>query len=335
MQEDSQRWVVLKFGGTSVSSAANWHNIAGVVRARIAASLRPVIVHSALSGITDRLELLLSAAASGKRSEALEQIDARHRDLAQALAIVPSPLFERFMQELRQMSDSAAHSREVSDGLRARIMAMGELLATALGATFLNAQGIGTAWADARQVLRADARPGATLKSSLLSATCDFAPDAPLQQQWRSLDQVVITQGFIAANHAGETVLLGRGGSDTSGSYFAAKLSAARLEIWTDVPGMFSANPRSVPTARLLRALHYDEAQEIASNGAKVLHPRCVLPVRQYGIPLHVYATQAPGLEGTIVSANAAGSAAQVKAIAIKKGITLVSMESQIGRAHV
>jgi diaminopimelate decarboxylase/aspartate kinase len=94
------------------------------------------------------------------------------------------------------------------------------------------------------------------------------------------------------------------------------------------VPGLFSANPRSVPTARLLRQLHYDEAQEIASNGAKVLHPRCVLPVRQYKIPLHVYATQAPGLEGTVVSENVADSAAQVKAIAIKKGITLVSMES-------
>jgi diaminopimelate decarboxylase/aspartate kinase len=241
---------------------------------------------------------------------------------------VPGLLFEGFMEDLRRMADAAARTREVSDGLRARVMAMGELLATALGAAFLNAQGIGTAWVDARQVLRADTRPGATLKSSLLSATCDFAPDEPLQQQWRALDQVVITQGFIAANAAGETVLLGRGGSDTSGAYFAAKLSAARLEIWTDVPGMFSANPRSVPTARLLRALHYDEAQEIASNGAKVLHPRCVLPVRQYGIPLHVYATQAPGLEGTIVSTNVAGSAAQVKAIAIKKGITLVSMES-------
>jgi diaminopimelate decarboxylase/aspartate kinase len=326
--EDNRTWVVLKFGGTSVSSVANWHNIAGIVRARIAASFRPVIVHSALSGITDRLESLLAAAASGTHSPVLEQIDAGHRDLARALGVAPGLLFEGFMEDLRRMADAAARTREVSDGLRARVMAMGELLATTLGAAFLSAQGIGTAWVDARQVLRADTRPGATLKSSLLSATCDFAPDAPLQQQWRALDQVVITQGFIAANAAGETVLLGRGGSDTSGAYFAAKLSAARLEIWTDVPGMFSANPRSVPTARLLRALHYDEAQEIASNGAKVLHPRCVLPVRQYGIPLHVYATQAPGLEGTIVSTNVAGSAAQVKAIAIKKGITLVSMES-------
>jgi bifunctional diaminopimelate decarboxylase / aspartate kinase len=326
--EDNRTWVVLKFGGTSVSSVANWHNIADIVRTRIAASFRPVVVHSALSGITDRLESLLAAAASGTHAPVLEQIDAKHRDLARALGIVPSSLFEGFMEELRHMADAAARSREVSDGLRARVMAMGELLATTLGASFLNAQGIGTAWADARQVLRADTRPGATLKSSVLSATCDFTPDAPLQQQWRALDQVVITQGFIAANEAGETVLLGRGGSDTSGAYFAAKLSAARLEIWTDVPGMFSANPRSVPTARLLRELHYDEAQEIASNGAKVLHPRCVLPVRQYGIPLHVYATQAPGLKGTVVSANVAGSAAQVKAIAIKKGITLVSMES-------
>lgn len=328
MLENSQAWVVLKFGGTSVSSAANWHNIAGVVRARIAASLRPVIVHSALSGITDRLESLLAAAVTGTHSSVLEQIDSRHRDLAKALGVVPSAQFERFMQELRQMADLALSGRQVNDGLRARVMAMGELLATTLGATFLNAQGIDTAWADARQVLRADTRPSASLKSSLLSATCYFSPDAGLQAQWRDLGQVVITQGFIAANDAGETVLLGRGGSDTSGSYFAAKLQAARLEIWTDVPGMFSANPRFVPTARLLRALHYDEAQEIASNGAKVLHPRCVLPVRQYKIPLHVYATQAPGLEGTIVSANVADSAAQVKAIAIKKGITLVSMES-------
>jgi diaminopimelate decarboxylase/aspartate kinase len=326
--ESDQAWVVLKFGGTSVSSAQNWRNIADVIRARMAAHLRPVIVHSALSGITDRLESLLAAAVAGTHGGELERIDIQHRSLARSLGIEPSLLFEGFTAELRQMADTVAGRREVSDGIRARIMAMGELLATTLGATYLNAQGIATAWADARQVLRADARPGATLKSSMLSATCNFAPDERLQAHWRSLDRVMITQGFIAADDAGNTVLLGRGGSDTSGAYFAAKLSAARLEIWTDVPGMFSANPRAVPTARLLRALHYDEAQEIASNGAKVLHPRCVLPVRQYKIPLHVYATQAPGLEGTVISANVADSAAQVKAIAIKKGITLVSMDS-------
>ncbi|MEP6547386.1 MAG: bifunctional aspartate kinase/diaminopimelate decarboxylase [Gammaproteobacteria bacterium] len=328
MLKNTQAWVVLKFGGSSVSSAANWHNIAAVVRARIDTSFRPLIVHSALSGITDRLESLPGAASAGTHAEVLEQIETRHRDLARDLKIVPNPRFESFMQELRDAAELLARGDTLSDGLRARILSMGELLATTLGAAFLNAQGIDTAWADARRALRADSRPGATRKSSLLSATCDFSPDLALQTQWQALNQVVITQGFIAANDAGDTVLLGRGGSDTSGAYFAAKLSAARLEIWTDVPGLFSANPRAVPTARLLRALHYDEAQEIASNGAKVLHPRCILPVRQYKIPLHVYATQAPGLEGTIVSANVADSAAQLKAIAIKKGITLVSMES-------
>jgi bifunctional diaminopimelate decarboxylase / aspartate kinase len=318
--------VVLKFGGTSVSTLPNWHNIADILRARIAASFRPVVVHSALSGITDRLESLL-AAAEANRTAILDDIEATHRKLAQSLGFKPSGQFEEFTRELRQMVRHVAEGR-IDDALRARVMAMGELLATSLGTTFLNAQGIATVWADARRVLRADDRHGSTRKDRMLSATCDFAPDAKLQAEWQALNQVVITQGFIAANEAGETVLLGRGGSDTSGAYFAAKLAAFRLEIWTDVPGLFSANPRAVPTARLLRQLHYDEAQEIASNGAKVLHPRCVLPLRQYKIPLHVYATQAPDLEGTVISAHVADSAAQVKAIAIRKGITLVSMES-------
>jgi bifunctional diaminopimelate decarboxylase / aspartate kinase len=326
--DTGDRWVVLKFGGTSVSSATNWQNIARVLRDRIAEGLRPVIVHSALSGITDRLESLLAAALSGQHTATLERIEAAHRDLAAQLAIAPGDVFESSLEHLKQLAAAIARSRAVDDRLRARVMAMGELLATALGAAFLNSQGIETTWVDARGVLHADEHQGANVKASLLSATCDFAPDSTLQATWRTLDRVIITQGFIASNAAGDTVLLGRGGSDTSGAYFAAKLAAVRLEVWTDVPGMFSANPRTIPTARLLRALHYDEAQEIASNGAKVLHPRCVLPVRQYKIPLHVYATQAPGLEGTVICANVADSAAQVKAIAIKKGITLVSMDS-------
>jgi diaminopimelate decarboxylase/aspartate kinase len=320
--------VVLKFGGTSVSSPGNWHNIAAILRTRIDAGFRPVVVHSALSGITDRLESLIAAATEGRHVQILTAIESTHRDLAAQLRLSLPGDFERFLGELRQMAGQAAQQRAVGDALRARILASGELLATTLGAAFLNAQGIATTWVDARRVLRAEDRTGATQKAGLLSATCDFSPDVKLQADWRALDHVVITQGFIAANAAGETVLLGRGGSDTSGAYFAAKLCAARLEIWTDVPGMFSANPRAVPSARLLRQLHYDEAQEIASNGAKVLHPRCILPLRQGGIPLHVYATQAPQMEGTVVCAEAADSAAQVKAIAIKKGITLVSMES-------
>jgi len=274
--DSSRGWVVLKFGGTSVSSAANWHNILGVLRERIATGLHPVVVHSALSGVTDRLESLLTAALTGAQAPLLERIDTVHRELARSLGIVPGASFENFMADLARMAAEVAASREISPRMRARVMAMGELLATSLGASFLNAHGTKAVWVDAREVLRALPRHGAE-QAGLLSATCDFAPDAALQERWRALDQVVITQGFIASNSAGDTVLLGRGGSDTSAAYFAAKLAAVRLEIWTDVPGLFSANPRAVPTARLLRALHYDEAQEIASNGAKVLHPRCLL----------------------------------------------------------
>jgi bifunctional diaminopimelate decarboxylase / aspartate kinase len=319
---------VLKFGGTSVSSADNWRNIAQVLKQRTAAGFHPVVVHSALSGITDRLDSLLAASLTGSQQPILDGIERAHRNLAAQLRITPNSQFEKFLNELRNLVGVLAEHRRIDDAARARVMAMGELLATTLGVEFLNAQGIDTVWIDARGALHADERLNATHKASLLSATCDFAPDLELQANWRSLARIIITQGFIASNSSGETVLLGRGGSDTSAAYFAAKLSASRLEIWTDVPGLFSANPRAVPTARLLRELHYDEAQEIASNGAKVLHPRCILPVRQYKIPLHVYATQAPGLEGTVITANVADSAAQVKAIAIKKGITLVSMES-------
>jgi diaminopimelate decarboxylase/aspartate kinase len=139
---------------------------------------------------------------------------------------------------------------------------------------------------------------------------------------------VVITQGFIARDSEGNTCLLGRGGSDTSAAYLGAKLRAKQIEIWTDVPGMFSANPRATPSARLIRALHYDEAQEIATSGAKVLHPRCLLPARQYQIPLYVYATQTPDLEGTLITGEAVQGAGQVKAICNRKGITLISLDS-------
>ena len=243
-------------------------------------------------------------------------------------ASAPGADLERHFAELRQIAAGIELVGEVSDRVRARLLAMGELMATLLGAEFLRAQGLEVTWVDARTVLRADLRRPASTRSGILSATCNFDPDPELQRRFWPAAPGEHHAGIHRQRREGNTVLLGRGGSDTSGAYFAAKLQAQRLEIWTDVPGMFSANPRQIPTARLLKALHYDEAQEIASNGAKVLHPRCILPVRQYGIPLYIYATQTPELEGTVISAAPGEGAAQVKAIAIKKGITLISMES-------
>jgi diaminopimelate decarboxylase/aspartate kinase len=318
--------MVLKFGGSSVSALTNWTNIARIVAARRELGARLLIVHSAITGITDCLERLLDAALLHAHEEELRAIEERHRRLAAELGVPLGKEIEQQLAEVREIAAGVALVRDVSERTRARVMAAGELMATRLGAQYLRSRGLPAVWLDARTMLHAERQAGA-VKTSMLSAVCAFAPDAALAQRLAPFP-LVVTQGFIASNEEGDTVLLGRGGSDTSAAYLAAKLRAQRLEIWTDVPGMFSADPRSTPTARLLRALHYDEAQEIATSGAKVLHPRCILPARQYRIPLHVYATQAPDLEGTVLGPEGAEGAAQVKAVCTKKGLTLISLES-------
>lgn len=321
-------WVVLKFGGTSVSSRVNWHNIVDIVRQRLARGQRVLLVHSAVSGITDRLEKLLAAAAAGSFAAELAAIEQRHRELAAELGVGWSAALERQFDELHAIAETLALVSDISDRIRARVLAAGELIATEIGSRLLQSQGIDASWLDARSLLRATQRAGATERASVLSATCEFAPEPALRSRLNSLTAVVVTQGFIASDADGNTVLLGRGGSDTSAAYMAAKVSAVALEIWTDVPGLFSANPRGTPEARQLLKLTYDEAQEIATAGAKVLHPRCILPARQYRIPLYVFATQAPELGGSLITTEPGTDAAQVKAVCIKKGITLVSLDS-------
>ena len=320
-------WVVVKFGGTSVSTLANWKNIALIVKRRVAAGNRVLVVHSAVTKITDMLEKLLVAAEAGKPEEPLKAIEDRHRQLTTELGLDVSPQLQGYFDELRQMANGIALVRELSDRTRARVMANGELMATEIGSRFLRQQGVDVSWMDARDMLAAEDR-GASAKASVLSATCSFAPDAALEKKLNAATAVVITQGFIARDSEGNTCLLGRGGSDTSASYLGAKIRARAIEIWTDVPGMFSANPRATPSARLIRRAHYDEAQEIATSGAKVLHPRCLLPARQYQIPLYVYATQTPDLEGTLITGDVGDGSAQVKAVANRKGITLISLDS-------
>jgi diaminopimelate decarboxylase/aspartate kinase len=327
-ERNGARWIVLKFGGTSVSSKPNWNNIAEITRRRLAEGAQVFIVHSAVSGITDRLEKLLVASLKGEHEAALAAIEARHLQLCDELGIGRSAQLDGYFTELAQIAQGIHLTHELSDRTRAMVMSTGELMSTEIGSRYLRQLGIDVAWWDAREGLKAEERHHASEKGNWLSATCDFTPNAALSARLAALSPVVITQGFIASDARGDTVLLGRGGSDTSGAYFAAILAALRLEIWTDVPGMFSANPRSTPAARLLRELHYDEAQEIASSGAKVLHPRCVMPVRTHRIPLYVYATQVPDLEGTHIAATTADSSAKVKAVCVKKGITLVSLDS-------
>jgi bifunctional diaminopimelate decarboxylase / aspartate kinase len=322
-------WVVLKFGGTSVATAERWRTIAGLVERRIAEGLRPLVVCSALAGVSNRLESMLELAVAGGHEEALEEIRRRHLELGGELGLPAADLLAPELEELSRLALAAALLRDAGPPLKARVMALGELLSTRLGAAFLNAQGIPTAWLDARTALVCRDEPHARAARAYLSASCTAERDPELAARLTALPAAaVLTQGFIAGNASGETVLLGRGGSDTSAAYFAAKLGAARCEIWTDVPGMFTANPALLPSARLLRALGYDEAQEIATTGAKVLHPRSIPPLARHRIPLHVLATDRPEAPGTIISAAGSDGDPQIKAISSRRGLTLISMET-------
>jgi len=213
----------------------NWHNIAQVLRTRIAEGFRPVVVHSALSGITDRLESLLATAMTGTHAPVLEHIDAAHRELAERLSIVPNPQFEAFMRELRDMAASLAERRKIDDAMRARVMAMGELLSTTLGAEFVNAQGISTAgWTRAGCCV-----PMTAIMRPTRPACCRRPvtfPRLEIASRLACAQSSGAHPRFHRGKCGGDTVLLGRGGSDTSSAYVAAKLQAARLEIWTDVP---------------------------------------------------------------------------------------------------
>lgn len=325
---DLREWVVLKFGGTSVASRAAWETIAGVVRGRLEEGLRPVVVCSALAGVSDALDALLEAAVRGEGRRALPAIAARHEALARELGVEASLVSDR-LAELERLVEGISLVGEASPRLRARVLAAGELMATRLGAAFLAAEGLEPVWLDVREVLRARAEPGANERRAILAASCDDDPEGEVSARLRALGgRVVVTQGFIARGEGGETVLLGRGGSDASAAYLAAKLGARRCEIWTSVPGIFTASPAEVPTARLLDRLDYDEAQEIASCGAKVLHPRCIPPCRKAGIPIHVRSTDEPEAPGTVVARLDSPAEAGVKAIARRSGVLLVSMDT-------
>lgn len=302
--------------------------IARVVRERLDEGLRPLVVHSAVAGVSNQLSAILESAPDGGGEDLVDAVIDRHRALARELGVDADALLEAHFRELKSLVEGMRLVHEASPAVHARTMALGELMATTLGAAHLRSLGLDVHWLDAREALRAEEVQGRSERAGFLSATCGFRPDSALQARLDDLEDVVLTQGFIARDARGDTVLLGRGGSDTSAAYLAARLEAARCEIWTDVPGMFSADPRIVPGARLLKALRYEEAQEIASTGGSVLHPRSISPLRHSAIPLWVKDTARPDAPGTVITAEAGDDAPRVKALSRRRGITLVSMET-------
>lgn len=325
---EQKPWIILKFGGTSVSSLNNWKHIADVISERMEEGFRICVVHSALSGISNKLQEVIQRAPADRHKALVEEIKQNHYLLAGELELDADALLGEYFTEMDQLVKGIALVEEASYRVQAKLMALGELMATTLGAAYLSANGLASSWLDARRLLKSVPQQNASEKSLVLSAVCDYSVDDNLEDELSGRRDLVITQGFIASDAGGKTVLLGRGGSDVSAAYLAAKLQAGALEIWTDVPGMFTANPHVVPSARLLKQLSYEEAQEIATNGAKVLHPRCIMPARKHNIPIHIKCTEKPDLEGTVISSAASEDAALVKAIALRSDIILVSMES-------
>lgn len=315
-------WIVLKFGGTSVSSRARWDNI-GRIAAERAGQSRVLVVVSALSGVTNALQAVADGAVDA--AAGLEALVERHAAFCTELGLAPSDVLAGRIAALRGL---AADPRARDLAWQAEVLAQGELLSSTLGAAYLRAQDMDFGWCDARDWLDAVALPNQNAWSLRLSVTCERAPQAGWRARFDAQPpRLLLTQGFIARHGDGGTAILGRGGSDTSAAYFGALLGAQRVEIWTDVPGMFSANPREVPDARLLARLDYAEAQEIATTGAKVLHPRSIGPCREAGVPMAILDTGRPELPGTRIDTSAA-TVPGVKAISTRRGIVLVSMES-------
>ena len=318
-------WIVLKFGGTSVSQRHRWDTI-GRIAARRAREedARVLVVVSALSGVTNALQAIADGAEPRAGMAALAD---RHRAFAAELGLDPEASLGTRLAALHALADDPRAADRPLDW-QAEVLAQGELLSSTLGAAYLCAQGLDFGWCDARDWLHALALPNQNDWTARLCVSCRHEGDPGSRARFDAQPpRLLLTQGFIARHGDGGTAVLGRGGSDTSAAYFGAMLGARRVEIWTDVPGMFSANPREVPDARLLARLDYAEAQEIATTGAKVLHPRSIGPCRDAGVPMRILDTERPDLPGTRIDAEAA-TVPGVKAISRRNGIVLVSMES-------
>ncbi|MFW5816467.1 MAG: bifunctional aspartate kinase/diaminopimelate decarboxylase, partial [Wenzhouxiangella sp.] len=322
--DDAGGWRVMKFGGSAVARPEHWPHIVERATTALAEGVHLVVVVSALRGITDLLQAQTQPDTAQPTDAVMHQVESRHQALAEALAVTDTGLTDQLatLRALLEHPDLRAQP-----AVQAKLLAQGEELSSRLAVAVLANQGIDCHWLDARAVLHCPGVPGRASASEVLSAHCSAEPDRDLQAQLAARGRCHVMPGFLAANGRGETVLLGRGGSDTSASCAAAVLEADRVEIHSDVPGLFSADPRRIPSARLLKLVSYREAQELAAMGAKALHPRSLIPVTRYRIPLWLGQVDRPDISGTRITAEARDHGAQVKAIVQRKGMTLIALE--------
>jgi aspartokinase/homoserine dehydrogenase 1 len=319
---------VLKFGGTSVANAENIAHVIKIVQQAINKNTNTVVVLSALGGITDVLLQAAALACDGNDiyKEKLYLIEQRH--LATVKDLIPldqqSSVLSMVKKNCNQIEDICNGIfllKELSSRTKDSIISYGELLSSLIFSARLKSLGINNTWKDSRELIVTDSFFGA--------ANVDFtSTNKKIQNFFYSVDtKLCILPGFIAADANGTTTTLGRGGSDYTAAIVAAAVSASVVEIWTDVSGMMTADPRLVGNAKNIQQISYQEAMELSHFGAKVIYPPTIQPLMSKRIPVKIKNTFAPEDEGTLIENDAQKNSSTIRGISSINNLALLSLE--------
>ncbi len=323
--------VVMKFGGTSVQDAAAMERSAAIVAGRLAQGKSPVVVVSAMAKVTDQLLRAAEAAAQGDRTGALaisSRLRIRHRDTAAewvknaehraALSDLIDEKFDALDDVLRGLAAILELTPRISD----LIVSYGERISSRMVAAGFRERGIEAEHVDAREIIVTDSQFQKAVPLENIIEERVPAKLLPLVREGK----VPVMGGFIASNEAGLTTTLGRGGSDLSGALVGGALPAETIEIWTDVDGIMTADPRVCPDALRVRTISFEEAAELAYFGAKVLHPATILPAVKKNIPVLVLNSRNASCEGTRIISLAPHCKSPFKSIAVKKKLSIIDV---------
>lgn len=324
--------IVLKFGGTSVGSPESLGRAIEIVES--VSDRGPIVVVSALSGVTNRLVDAVEAAAAGDLDQARRAVDdirKRHEEIAFELVMQKSDFLESFgaqvdrhVHEITTILEGAGLLREVTPRARDKIVAIGEKLSSVLFSYTMMIRKLNGIVVDSEKVVVTNERFGGA--DPLMTETRAAAAEHLVPQVRRG--NVPVLGGYIGRSVSGATTTLGRGGSDYSAAIIGAAVDAEEIQIWTDVDGMMTTDPRVIRQARVIDLISYDEAAELAYFGAKVLHPKTIAPAVEREIPIRVKNTHNPSSPGTLITAAGKGTGAEPRAVAMKRGITVIDVTS-------
>jgi aspartate kinase len=323
--------VVMKFGGTSVEDPAAIGRTAAIVAGRVALGKQPVVVVSAMAKVTDQLLRAAAAAAQGDRTGALaisSRLRARHRDTAAELVKNSADCAEllNFIDQkydsLDEVLRGLAAILELTPRISDLIVSYGERVSSRIVAAAFRELGIDAAHVDAREIIITDSQFQKAIPQPAIIEKRAAEKLHPLTDQGK----VPVMGGFIASNETGITTTLGRGGSDFSGALLGGALNAEAIEIWTDVDGIMTTDPRICPDALRVKVISFEEAAELAYFGAKVLHPATILPAVKKNIPVLVLNSRNPVCEGTRIISLAPHCKSPFKSIAVKKKLSIIDV---------